>query len=236
MTFAKLSTPDLILILIAVVIALMGFALIGVNMISIFKAKKEGPATTKPLLGAPVQVSRRTFFSKSTFMGFNLAMLGFGVGSVAMLWPSLKGGFGATLTLPLSASDVLKQIADTKAPYFNSNGRFYLVPYPHTDDPNNIYVKEGVAAGGLMALYQRCVHLGCRVPFCSASQWFECPCHGSKYNRAGEYKLGPAPRGLDRMVMMVDKGVITVQTGNIQLGPPRGTDTTGQQKEGPFCV
>ncbi len=46
-----------------------------------------------------------------------------------------------------------------------------------------------------MPLYQRCVHLGCRVPFCNSSKWFECPCHGSKYNEAGEYQLGPAPRG-----------------------------------------
>ncbi len=51
---------------------------------------------------------------------------------------------------------------------------------------------------GIVALYQRCVHLGCRVPFCQTSQWFECPCHGSKYNRVGEKKAGPAPRGLDR--------------------------------------
>jgi cytochrome b6-f complex iron-sulfur subunit len=110
------------------------------------------------------------------------------------------------------------------------------VPYPQTSDDNNEYVKSGVAAAGLMALYQRCVHLGCRVPFCEASQWFECPCHGSKYNRAGEYKLGPAPRGLDRMVMSVEGGIVTVDTGNILTGPPRASDTTGQGKEGPFCV
>ncbi len=49
-----------------------------------------------------------------------------------------------------------------------------------------------------MTLYQKCVHLGCRVPFCQSSQWFECPCHGSKYNKAGEYRFGPAPTGLNR--------------------------------------
>jgi cytochrome b6-f complex iron-sulfur subunit len=111
-----------------------------------------------------------------------------------------------------------------------------LVPYPNTDDKNNMYVKAGVAAEGLMALYQRCVHLGCRVPFCQQSQWFECPCHGSKYSRAGEYRLGPAPRGLDRMVMTVTGGIVTIDTGNIVQGPPRGTNTTGQNPEGPFCI
>ena len=64
-----------------------------------------------------------------------------------------------------------------------------------------------------MPLYQRCVHLGCRVPFCKSSQWFECPCHGSKYNSAGEYKLGPAPRGMDRFkVQITDSGDVMVDT------------------------
>ena len=51
---------------------------------------------------------------------------------------------------------------------------------------------------GIVALYQKCPHLGCRVPECASSQWFECPCHGSQYNRVGEKKAGPAPRGMDR--------------------------------------
>lgn len=233
---AKTSTTTTVLIILAVLIGLAGLGLIAANLLSILKAKKAGPASHKPLIGAPLQMSRRSFFGRAMFTGFGTAMASFGAVSLGFLWPSLKGGFGAKITLPLSAEEILKTIQETKQPYFNSNGRFYLVSYPHTDDKSNPYVKSGVAAGGLMALYQRCVHLGCRVPFCVASQWFECPCHGSKYNRSGEYKLGPAPRGMDRMVMSVDGGVVTVETGNIQTGPPRGTDSTGQGKEGPFCV
>ena len=89
---------------------------------------------------------------------------------------------------------------------------------------------------GFVALYQRCVHLGCRVPWCQTSQWFECPCHGSKYNRVGEKKAGPAPRGLDRFAILVAGGKMTINTGDIELGPPIGTNTTGQQQEGPLCV
>ena len=63
-----------------------------------------------------------------------------------------------------------------------------------------------------MPLYQRCVHLGCRVPFCQSSQWFECPCHGSKYNEAGEYQLGPAPHGMDRFAVKVEGGNVMVDT------------------------
>jgi cytochrome b6-f complex iron-sulfur subunit len=89
---------------------------------------------------------------------------------------------------------------------------------------------------GYVALYQKCVHLGCRVPWCASSQWFECPCHGSKYNRVGERRGGPAPRGLDRFVLEVSGGNIVVDTANIIVGPPIGTDTTGQSPEGAPCV
>ena len=50
------------------------------------------------------------------------------------------------------------------------------------------------------ALYQRCPHLGCKPNFCTINYWFECPCHGSRYDRLGTkvQELGPAPRSLDR--------------------------------------
>ena len=90
---------------------------------------------------------------------------------------------------------------------------------------------------GLVALYQKCPHLGCRVPECVTSQWFECPCHGSQYNRVGEKRGGPAPRGMDRFAMSVSAdGVLTVDTGTIIQGPPIGTNTTGQEAEGPNCI
>ena len=89
---------------------------------------------------------------------------------------------------------------------------------------------------GIVALYQKCVHLGCRVPWCQTSQWFECPCHGSKYSRVGEKKGGPAPRGLDRFVISIAGSKMTIDTTLVVTGPPIGTDTTNQGAEGPPCV
>ena len=88
----------------------------------------------------------------------------------------------------------------------------------------------------VVALYQKCVHLGCRVPWCVTSQWFECPCHGSKYNRVGEKKAGPAPRGLDSFPVDASGGTVVVDTGLVIQGPPIGTNTTGQEAEGPACI
>ena len=85
-------------------------------------------------------------------------------------------------------------------------------------------------------LFQTCPHLGCRVPNCDSSQWFECPCHGSRYNRVGETRGGPAPRGMDRFPSTVSGGVLEVDTGIRIQGPPIGTNTTGQEPEGPSCL
>jgi len=159
----------------------------------------------------------------------------FGGATLAFLWPNLKGGFGS-LIVAGNIDDIKNEIKDTGAPVYNGTGRFYIVPYAGTPVSDADYAAIGATTDGLMALYQRCVHLGCRVPFCLTSKWFECPCHGSKYNNAGEYKLGPAPRGLDRFQMAVVDGNVVVDTSTIKLGPPRGTNTTDQPLEGPFCV
>ncbi len=112
-----------------------------------------------------------------------------------------------------------------------------MVPYEGTPVPDADYAALGATTDGLMALYQRCVHLGCRVPFCLTSKWFECPCHGSKYNEAGEYQLGPAPTGMDRFPISVDgSGNVTVDTAERIPGPPRGVDTINEPPQGPYCV
>ena len=62
------------------------------------------------------------------------------------------------------------------------------------------------------------------------------PCHGSKYNVAGEYQLGPAPRGLQRFPVSIKSGSLYVDTSTLIPGPPRGTDTINEPPQGPFCV
>jgi len=75
------------------------------------------------------------------------------------------------------------------------------------------------------------------VPQCVTSQWFECPCHGSQYNRVGEKKAGPAPRGMDHFPLTVaGNGDVIVNTGVVVSGAPIGTNTTGQEAEGPHCI
>lgn len=236
---------------IAVVIVLDLFAVVlAMSFLRARKAQREldaagaGTAAAGPtgVASAPATktkaTTRREFFRKSWLASLGLFGAQFGLATIAFLWPNLKGGFGATFSIG-SAADIKSAIQETNQPFYFGAGRFYVVPYTGSgkDEATGAdYVKEGLTAEGLMPLYQRCVHLGCRVPFCQVSQWFECPCHGSKYNRAGEYQLGPAPRGMDRFKITAENGELSVDTSTIVLGPPRGTNTIHQNPEGPFCA
>lgn len=191
--------------------------------------RREEPAE-KP---KPKPMSRREFFRRALLTSVGLFGAQFGLASIAFLWPNLRGGFGAVIDLGMSPDDIRNQIQGDSQPFYYGAGRMYLVSYTG-EDREGVY--EGLVAEGIMALYQKCVHLGCRVPFCVQSQWFECPCHGSKYNTAGEYRDGPAPRGLDRFRVTVQGGSVRVDTSEILLGPPRGTVTMQENPEGPFCV
>jgi cytochrome b6-f complex iron-sulfur subunit len=153
-----------------------------------------------------------------------------------MLWPNLKGGFGSLISLPDPVDVIKSQIASSRQPYYFGAGRFYIINYEALGGTAASTTYSGLIDQGLMALYQKCAHLGCRVPFCQQSQWFECPCHGSKYNGAGEYELGPAPQGMYRFAVKIEGTTVKVDTSSQVLGPPRGTDTIHQSPEGPFCV
>ena len=119
-------------------------------------------------------------------------------------------------------------------PLFIPEARAYVVPAPA--ELTAQYEGRDVAAGGFMALYQRCVHLGCRVPWCATSQGFECPCHGSKYNSVGEYFAGPAPRNLDRFVVQVNgSGELLIRTGVI-IETPRAPHPSVEYPRGPSCI
>jgi cytochrome b6-f complex iron-sulfur subunit len=202
------------------------------------------PADVPPPVRAPMdpetlEVTRRQFLTRGTTGFFVLGLTGFGAASIGFLWPSLSGGFGSKINAG-KLDDIVDEIQEKREPMYVPQARSWLSVFPKESVAKAKDVYTGaVLAGmeqGIVALYQKCVHLGCRVPWCQASQWFECPCHGSQYNRVGEKKGGPAPRGLDRFGVEVQGGSVTIDTTTVVQGPPIGTDTTGQEAEGPHCA
>ena len=233
MTLA-ISTGVVAAIVIFVVLDI--FAIVfGLSFVRAAKAQREA-ADGAAAAGRPSPaMSRRDFFRHSLLTSLLVFGAQFGGATIAFLWPSLKGGFGSVINAG-TVADIKSQIRETNQPVYNGAGRFYVVAWQGQATNDADYEFEGVTAEGIMPLYQRCVHLGCRVPFCQNSQWFECPCHGSKYNYAGEYQLGPAPRGMDRFKITLENGSVMVDTSEVILGPPRGADTINEPPQGPFCV
>jgi cytochrome b6-f complex iron-sulfur subunit len=189
-----------------------------------------------------VGVTRRQFLNRSIVIMFTLGLSGFGAACLAFLWPPPGGGFGSKVNVG-RIDDVEAAIRSNDGFLYVPEGRMWVTEYPASAlaKARDAYaffpqVAQGLEAG-VVALFQTCPHLGCRVPECATSQWFECPCHGSKYNQVGEKKGGPAPRGMDRFPMAVTAAnELIVDTGVIIQGPPIGTNTTGQEAEGPNCL
>ena len=67
--------------------------------------------------------------------------------------------------------------------------------------------------GNFLAMWQRCTHLGCSVPWIPAENQFHCPCHGSLYNAEGVVIGGPAPRPLDYFPVSIKGDEVWVDTG-----------------------
>ncbi|HIC88797.1 MAG TPA: ubiquinol-cytochrome c reductase iron-sulfur subunit [Anaerolineae bacterium] len=62
--------------------------------------------------------------------------------------------------------------------------------------------------GGFYAILAVCTHLGCTVQHKNAG--FHCPCHDSEFDAAGINLSGPAPRPLDRVMVMLENGRLVV--------------------------
>ena len=128
------------------------------------------------------------------------------------IWPRRLGAFGVPQVV--RAADVPPEGGE---PVRFPTGRFYL---------SHLAPGQEGSQGGILALYQKCTHLGCTVPwrpdfeFNGVKGWYRCPCHGSTYTKDGAILVfGPAPRPLDTMeVEVIDNGDVVVNTGKITKG------------------
>ncbi|MDP2949297.1 MAG: Rieske (2Fe-2S) protein [Chloroflexota bacterium] len=191
-----------------------------VSLSALRAARREAPlpveADTEWALAAPQPraVLHRRAFILAGFWGSLGALLAaiFGGLGLDFLWPLGVKGFGAAVDV--SAAKIPKPGDE---PVRVPEGRFWLV---------NLAPGEAESPGGLLALYQKCPHLGCTVPwrstfeFAGRKGWFRCPCHGSTYTKEGGVLVfGPAPRSLDTMAIEVKPtGDVTVQSGKISKG------------------
>ena len=188
------------------------------------------PQAIKALRQEQVQgLSRRQMLRRSLGAGVLLWLGEVTLGSVGFLWPNLSGGFGSKVKIG-TYNDI--KLANTNLPinegfpaYFPEARAFVVL----IDRSRQEFIPGTDTTGdghplNVRGLYQRCPHLGCRPNPCLKNFWFECPCHGSRYDRLGikadGARFGPAPRSMDRFSATVDGGgVLTLDTGKITKGP-----------------
>jgi len=208
---------------------------------AVVRADDLAPAVWTPPDPEAIGVSRRQFFNRATVSLMGASITTFAAASfVAFLWPFAVSGFGGKVRVG-KRDEIIASIQSNGGFFYSSEARSWVTEYPPgaLSKARTVYdprLLPGMEQG-LTAQYQKCPHLGCRVPECKSSQWFECPCHGSQYNRVGEKKGGPAPRGMDHFVLTVAaNGDVTIDTGTVITGVAIGTNTTGQEAEGPHCI
>jgi cytochrome b6-f complex iron-sulfur subunit len=105
-------------------------------------------------------------------------------------------------------------ISEILPPETESFGRIkigHIDDYPMNEfsfiPENKIYLFRGRRQ--IRILSGVCTHLGCTIK--NTEQGFDCPCHGSHFDKTGKACSGPASRSLDRLNAEVNKqGLITV--------------------------
>jgi len=158
-------------------------------------------------------MERRKFLSNVWKWGFGLVAVAGAWTSWDILQPASPSGFGGKIK-DGAAADI-----PTTSVVTVSEAQAYLT-------------KNG---GETVALWWRCPHLGCRVPWCESAGEFECPCHGSRFNRIGEYRAGPSPRSMDRFAIEMEGTSVVIDTGSITQGAPPGPESI-DEPPGPPCV
>jgi cytochrome b6-f complex iron-sulfur subunit len=190
--------------------------------------------------GPPVgEMSRRGFMRRMVGIGVGILSIEFLGGSVAFLWPNIRGGLGGKIDVGSPADLASGEPGWPHGiPYPYQPARIFMVNVPAAkklvdgeqadipDPGSDVGPEIPPVDRSVLALYRKCPHLGCQIPqLCDASKWFECLCHGSKYTVLGEKRDGPAPRGMDRFNLEVVNGRYVVDTSEIVDGPPIGTAT-----------
>ncbi len=188
------------------------------------KTEVPGSARVPSTRAAPPEtdLSRRRFIRTSFWTGLGLTLLGSAGLFVDYVYPRHVRGFGGPI--PAGKTSDYPQGGD---PQHHLDGQFWLANL----DPKETRPGGSGGGNGFLALWHHCPHLGCTVPwrpefeFNGDKGWYRCPCHGSTYTKAGVRVFGPAPHGMDPMVVEIDAGGnITVQTGQIFHGSPRNPE------------
>lgn len=96
-------------------------------------------------------------------------------------------------------------------------------PAPESDRRAFLRHKDGA----IIAIWNRCAHLGCPVSYSPGGDVYACPCHGGAYDSLGRVTSGPPPRPMDRFDVKIARadGTDVARQEDVSTGVP----TSGAQ-------
>jgi cytochrome b6-f complex iron-sulfur subunit len=161
------------------------------------------PETEEAAEEPKIKINRREFLNLAWLASLGILSIDLGIVTYFFAMPRFREGeFGGTFTV--GGAGELPEAGSS--PDENPRGKFWLAN----------------TAAGVLALYKVCTHLGCLYGWIEEEGIFRCPCHGSQFEQNGDFKLGPAPRNLDRFVVQLvneTTGEVLAET-DLETGAP----------------
>ena len=160
----------------------------GSPTVAVLSTKRTGPT-----------ISRRGVLRLAFWSALFASVGGIGATMVNAVYPRNITGFGGPVAVPAAripapGDDPVRILA----------ARCWLVNL--LPDEGRLASDDESSPGGLVALWQKCPHLGCGYKWRAhkvLGQVFLCPCHLSIYDASGKVLDGPAPRPLDALPIKV---------------------------------
>jgi cytochrome b6-f complex iron-sulfur subunit len=146
-----------------------------------------------------MKITRRDFIARALYGLLLMLGLGFLVPAVRIFSP-LRGTAGRLVFFPLLLEDELPRAGVKKME----------LRYLTSGKERTVRLFIVAAAEGLTILSATCSHLGCLVNYHRSKKEFICPCHGGRYDLAGNNIAGPPPAPLTRLPSKIENNMVMV--------------------------
>jgi menaquinol-cytochrome c reductase iron-sulfur subunit len=146
---------------------------------------------------------------------------------LSMIAVAMGGVMGAAILVPVIGFAVADTVGDEEWTWVDvtsfgeiakdSTGSFEVSgPFPESD--RRVFIRN--RDDELIAIWNRCAHLGCPTKYSEGADSFICPCHGGAYDSRGRVSGGPPPRPLDRL----DIKIVNAQGQDVEYANAEAAD------------
>ncbi len=205
-------------------------------------------APTTPEVWVPpdedaIGVSRRQFLNRATVSLTGAGLTTFAAaGFVAFLWPTAKGGFGGKINVG-KIDDVVASIQSSGGFFYNATARSWVTAVPVDALPKAKGVpaykpllgRHGGTASSRCTRSARTSVAACRNASAASGSSARATVRSTTVS-VRRRVARPLAAWITSQFTVSAAGDVVIDTGTVFPGPPIGTNTTGQEAEGPHCI